>query len=187
MPGSGPVGTEVEILGRGFGPAQGTSTVTFNGLTASVTAWSDSRIKVLVPDGAVSGSVVVKVEGRSSNGIYFEVTTGNETVLESQTGVIGPDGGMVTLPDGACLFVSPGVLEAGTSLTLCKIENERNFSGPYWQAYEVRGVFERLPAYLAVPVESGLNLEQIGVYYYNPESGEGVRPPFEYFPLTGMW
>ena len=185
LPGSGPVGTEVEILGRGFGPAQGTSTVTFNGLTASVTAWSDSRIKVLVPDGAVSGSVVVKVEGRSSNGIYFEVTTGNETVLESQTGVIGPDGGMVTLPDGACLFVSPGVLEAGTSLTLCKIENERNFSSPYWQAYEVRGVFERLPAYLAVPVESGLNLEQIGVYYYNPESGEGVRPPFEYFPLTG--
>lgn len=185
LPPSGKIGTSVEILGRGFGPSQGSSTIAFNGLNAPVTAWSDSRIEAEVPPGATGGSVVVTVAGRPSNGIYFEVITGNETVLESQTGTAGPGGGMLTFGDGTCLLVSPGVLETEISITLCQIANEKNFSGPYWRAYEVRGAFDHLPAYLAVPAEKNLALDQIGVYYYDPVSGEGIRPSFDYFPQTG--
>src|SRR5437867_4644857 len=43
-PASGPVGTSVTITGTNFGAAQGTSTVTFNGTTATPTSWSGTSI-----------------------------------------------------------------------------------------------------------------------------------------------
>ena len=42
-PTSGAVGASVTILGANFGRTQGTSTVTFNGVTATPTAWSDDE------------------------------------------------------------------------------------------------------------------------------------------------
>lgn len=54
-PPSGPAGTtSVTITGTGFGSSQGTSTVSFNGVLATVTNWrSDgTSITVTVPSGA---------------------------------------------------------------------------------------------------------------------------------------
>jgi hypothetical protein len=70
---AGPVSTAVTITGVGFGATQGSSTVTFNGTAAQVTAWGASSISAKVPLGATSGNVVVKVTGQPSNGVAFSV------------------------------------------------------------------------------------------------------------------
>jgi hypothetical protein len=73
-PTGGPVGTSVIISGSNFGSSQGTSTITFNGTTATPTSWSTSSIVAPVPAGATTGSVVVSVGGVASNGVAFTVT-----------------------------------------------------------------------------------------------------------------
>jgi len=77
---SGPVGTQVTILGTGFGASQGASTVTFNGIAASPTTWSATSIAVPVPVGATTGNVVVTVGGVASNGEMFTVTASESIV-----------------------------------------------------------------------------------------------------------
>ena len=73
-PSSGPVGTSVTITGANFGATQGTSTVTFNGATATATNWSATSIVVPVPSGATTGNVVVTVVALASNGVSFTVS-----------------------------------------------------------------------------------------------------------------
>jgi hypothetical protein len=72
-PASGPAGQAVAIAGINFGAAQGSSVVTLNGVTAAVTAWSDTSISVVVPPAASSGQVVVTKQGVASNGVPFTV------------------------------------------------------------------------------------------------------------------
>ena len=77
-PASGPVGTPVTITGTTFGPTQGTSTVKFNGVTASPTSWSATSIVAPAPTGVTNGPVTVTVGGTVSNGVTFTlVTNGN--------------------------------------------------------------------------------------------------------------
>ena len=73
-PAAGSVGTSVVITGANFGAAQGTSTVSFNGTTASATSWSATSITAAVPAGAATGNVVVTVGGVASDGAGFTVT-----------------------------------------------------------------------------------------------------------------
>ena len=73
-PTSGEVGTSVTITGANFGASQGTSTITFNGVTATPSSWSDASITVPVPATAATGPVVVTVGGQASNGETFTVT-----------------------------------------------------------------------------------------------------------------
>ncbi len=87
-PTSGAVGTLVTITGSNFGSTQGTSTVTFNGTTAtSITSWGASSIKVSAPTGATTGNVVVTVSGAPSNGKTFTVFP-NITALSPASGAV---------------------------------------------------------------------------------------------------
>jgi hypothetical protein len=70
-PTAGNVDTSVTITGTNFGSPQGTSTVTFNGVSGVPTSWSKTKIVVLVPSGATTGPVVVTVQGVSGNGVTF--------------------------------------------------------------------------------------------------------------------
>jgi YD repeat-containing protein len=72
-PVAGPIGTSVTINGSAFGATQGTSTVTFNGVTATPTNWTSTSIVAPVPASATSGPVVVTVSGVASNGVAFGV------------------------------------------------------------------------------------------------------------------
>ena len=72
-PSSGTVGTFVQIEGTYFGTSQGSSTVTFNGVPATASNWTDSDVFVTVPAGATTGPLVVTVNGSSSNGFLFTV------------------------------------------------------------------------------------------------------------------
>jgi YD repeat-containing protein len=109
-PASGLAGTAVTINGANFGATQGTSTVTFNGLTATPSNWSDTSIVVPVPTGATTGPVVVTARGSASNGSTFTVLT---------TGTIA--GTITRTSDGAVLqgalieALQAGVLKASAS------------------------------------------------------------------------
>jgi uncharacterized protein (TIGR03437 family) len=72
-PTAGAVGSLVTIGGANFGTSQGTSSVTFNGITATATSWGAASIGVTVPAGATTGNVVVTVGGVASNPVSFTV------------------------------------------------------------------------------------------------------------------
>ena len=66
-------GETIIITGTSFGDTQGSSVVTFNGGPATVNSWSNTQIEVLVPNAAITGNVVVTVNGINSNGIWFTI------------------------------------------------------------------------------------------------------------------
>ena len=93
---SGAVGASVTISGSGFGSPQGTSTVTFNGTSAtSVASWAAGSITVSVPSGATTGNVLVTVDGVASNGVSFTVVSAPSITKLSVTS--GPVGTAVTI------------------------------------------------------------------------------------------
>src|SRR5262249_379908 len=63
----------VTISGANFGSSQGGSSVTFNGVPATVSTWGSSSIDVSVPTGATTGNVTVTVSGAASNEAAFTV------------------------------------------------------------------------------------------------------------------
>jgi RHS repeat-associated protein len=78
-PSSGVVGTSVTLTGMNFGANQGSSSVIFSGINATVMSWSDTSITIQVPVNAISGNVIVTVNGTPSNSILFTVNTGTPT------------------------------------------------------------------------------------------------------------
>ena len=93
-PESGPEGTVVTIGGSNFGPSigalQGMSGVSFNGVWASASSWSDTEIRVAVPPGAATGKVAVTVSGQASNGVEFTVESG--PAIGTVSPALGPEG-----------------------------------------------------------------------------------------------
>ena len=73
-PPQGMVGSYATLMGKNFGKAQGSSTVDFNGTTATgVVFWSDDMIVVSVPLGATSGPVKVITPWGTSNAIDYTI------------------------------------------------------------------------------------------------------------------
>jgi hypothetical protein len=95
-PASGPTGTSVTITGTGFGASQGTSTVAFGGVpAATIPYWSATSITAIVPGGAVTGSVVVTVNGMTGTGDLFTVT--NPPHVDSVSPDRGAPGRTITI------------------------------------------------------------------------------------------
>ncbi|HMJ70118.1 MAG TPA: FG-GAP-like repeat-containing protein [Cyclobacteriaceae bacterium] len=65
-PGSGPTGTTVVITGTNFDPVPAGNTVTFNGITAVVSASTTTSITTTVPASATTGPIVVSVSGNTA-------------------------------------------------------------------------------------------------------------------------
>ena len=85
LPESGAVGSQITLLGIGFGQQQGTSgQVLFNGVPAVPTSWSDTQIVVSVPPGATTGVLTVVQNSAISNSVPFVVLGGS--------GAVGPSG-----------------------------------------------------------------------------------------------
>ncbi|MBN1288234.1 MAG: IPT/TIG domain-containing protein, partial [Actinobacteria bacterium] len=77
-PATGGAGTAVTIDGTGFGDSRGTSCVSFGGTHATqYNQWSDTRIRCLVPPGALSGELTVTTASGTSNGVDFVVPLPN--------------------------------------------------------------------------------------------------------------
>ena len=91
-PKSGTVGTEVTIKGKYFGSAQGSSTVSFNGIPVTTyTSWSDTAIKCIVPIGVLTGPVVVTTTVGASNGKSFTVKPPLISSLSPKSGTVGAE------------------------------------------------------------------------------------------------
>jgi hypothetical protein len=73
IPESAAVGATVTVVGACFGATQGSSKVTVDGTSATVTAWKNTSLVISVPNGAASGKVLVTVNGIDSNPAVFTV------------------------------------------------------------------------------------------------------------------
>ena len=90
-PTTGAPGDSVTISGSGFGATQGTSTVSFNGVTTNATSWSDSQVVAIVPDNATTGPVAVsngEITGQGPTftiafGVTLTDSLGNQTTYSS--------------------------------------------------------------------------------------------------------
>jgi YD repeat-containing protein len=83
-PKSGAVGTAVTIFGTGFSATPSQNTVTFNGVTASVTSSTTTKIVTTVPVGATTGLIgVTSPGGSAASSSVFTVTslTGAPTII----------------------------------------------------------------------------------------------------------
>jgi len=70
----GAAGSSVTITGSNFGPNLSNRKVTFNGVSAPITSWSDTSIGVTVPSAGTTGNVVVTASGGvTSNGVLFTI------------------------------------------------------------------------------------------------------------------
>jgi hypothetical protein len=69
-------GATVTINGQNFGPSQGSSTVTFNGVVATiVNSWGTNSIVATIPTGTTTGNLVVTVGGTPSNSFLIMIST----------------------------------------------------------------------------------------------------------------
>jgi RHS repeat-associated protein len=163
-PDAGPVGTLVGITGSSFGSNQGT--VTFhNGVGAPVFNWTPTSIQVSVPDGAVTGPVVVTRAGGPSS-------TTNPTFT-------------VTPPPASPESVHYVHLDALGSVRMItdaagEVVGRSNFV-PFGQDWEPSGVQEdRRFALLERTAETGggswLALDYAGARYYHSQTGRFTSP-----------
>ena len=144
----GPEGMSVAISGENFGPSieasQGRSGVSFSGVWAVSTSWSDTEIQVAVPAGVSSGLVVVRSGGQESNGSPFAVT-GDKTVSRVAVAATRDEGGGPAIkkvkPDsgqaGASVKVkgaSFGTLQGTSTVTF----NGRGASPSRWSDTKIR-------------------------------------------------
>jgi hypothetical protein len=85
------IGIPITITGTNFGSSRGSSTVTFNGILATPTGWSDTGIATTVPPGATTGYVVVTVGGVQSNQELFAIVPPLPTItsLSQSSGAAG--------------------------------------------------------------------------------------------------
>src|SRR6185437_712584 len=105
-PASGIIGTQVTVTGSGFQATKGTnSSITFNGITATTTSWSDTQIIATVPTNATTGAVKVSVNNIASN--QDQVFTLPSPLISGITPSTGPVGTTVQI-SGSGFGVSQG-------------------------------------------------------------------------------
>jgi YD repeat-containing protein len=98
-PGSGPVNTGVTLTGTGFSATPSQNTVTFNGVTATVTSSTATSIVTTVPTGATTGPISVTAPaGSATSSTSFIVSANNGApTITSFNPVIGVIGTPVTI------------------------------------------------------------------------------------------
>lgn len=115
-PSTGAAGAMVTLTGSGFGASQGSSTVRFNGVSATPTAWADGTITAPVPATASSGNVVVRSGGVDSNPRPFTVVPAPTLTTVAPTQ--GTSGTLVTLTGTNFGATQGTVTFNGTSATV---------------------------------------------------------------------
>lgn len=135
-PTSGPTGTTVTIVGTGFGAAQGSSTLTFNGVVTTVLTWGATSITAVVPyTNQEAYSVSVVVGGTASPPVLFTVipswinvrsfgATGNGTtddtaaIQAAVNSVTSAEGIGIYFPTGSYIISSPILMTSATAVNL---------------------------------------------------------------------
>jgi YD repeat-containing protein len=71
VPSSGPIGTQVTLYGIGFSATTSQNAVKFNGISASVSSATTTKLVVTVPSGASTGPISVTSPSGSGNSGTF--------------------------------------------------------------------------------------------------------------------
>jgi RHS repeat-associated protein len=107
FPTKGPVGSSVSIYGTGFSSTASQNTVKFNGMVATVSSATSTRIVAAVPTGASTGSIsVTSPNGTGTSAATFTVGPSSGPTITGFTPAIGAPGDAVTL-NGTNLETSP--------------------------------------------------------------------------------
>lgn len=98
-PNSGAVAATVTIYGTGYSTTPSLNTVTFNGITATITSSTATSIVTTVPTGATTGPIAVTTPtGSATSSSNFVVgSTGGVPTITSFTPTIGVAGSSVTI------------------------------------------------------------------------------------------
>ena len=81
-PGEARSGDEILVTGSAFGASRGASTISIGGQNATgITNWSDHEIRVIVPAGATSGSVIVTVGKTTSSPGFIVVLWNTDSIV----------------------------------------------------------------------------------------------------------
>jgi RHS repeat-associated protein len=161
-PVSGLAGTVVTVTGTGFGNsvAQGSSTVTFNGLAVAPSTWGSTSFTVAAPAGVSAGKVVATVGGQVSNGVMFTPTP----VINSVSPTAGGSGTAVTISgsnfggtQGTVSFngVAAGSITAWSNLSITATVPNNTTTGNVVVA--VNGVVSNGVTFTLTPAISGLS------------------------------
>lgn len=128
-PAYGKAGDAIAINGKAFGPTQGTSRVLFAGTDAGpAQAWSDTSVRVTIPNGVRTGPLTVSVASKQSNAFEFLVVPaagnveptsgsasgGTKVIIVAPTGTTG---GQFSVLFGSTLAYEPRVIDA--DIILC--------------------------------------------------------------------
>ena len=99
IPTSGPEGTVVSIVGRGFSATAAGNAVSFNGVAAAaVTVKSTSLLTVVVPAGATTGKIAITVAGNTATSAQdFVVTIPGAPTVSGIAPMIAAAGTAVTV------------------------------------------------------------------------------------------
>jgi len=129
-PASGPIGATVRIQGTGFSATPAQNTVTFNGVSATISAASATQLEVTVPSGATTGTIgVTAPAGSATSATSFTVATSSGApTITSFTPTIGVPGTSVSISgtnfdataanDRLKFNLSAGLVSSATSTTL---------------------------------------------------------------------
>lgn len=86
-PNKGPVGTTVQVLGKGFSAAPGDNQVAFNGTAATVTTATPTSLTTGVPSGATSGRITVTTPAGSATSPEVFTVVSPVTIAPVETAV----------------------------------------------------------------------------------------------------
>ncbi|MES1244716.1 MAG: IPT/TIG domain-containing protein [Acidobacteriota bacterium] len=140
-PKSGPVGTNVTILGAGFSATAAQNAVTFNGAPAAVVTAAPNQLVVVVPGAATTGPIrVTSPTGSAVTATSFTVGPNNAPSISGFTPTIGTVGSTVTItgtnfePAAGNNRVSfngnLGVASSATATSLGVVVSSTTTSGP---------------------------------------------------------
>jgi len=116
-PVQGEIGVEVTIAGVNFSDQVSRNAVTFSGVSAEVKRASATQIVAVVPVTAVTGPVMVMVNGQAATGPDFTVITPVSLTISALTPSSGPKGTAVTI--------------TGTGFSVTPSDNKVKFNGKH--------------------------------------------------------
>ncbi len=87
----GSPGDEVIIVGRFFDPIAARNRVTFAGVAAEIITASKVELRVVVPDGAVTGDLIVETAGQQTFPIEFRVDADGDGLGDGREAELGTD------------------------------------------------------------------------------------------------
>lgn len=117
-----PAGAPTTIYGNHFDSTPANNLVTFNGVPAQITSASQNQLKVIVPNAATTGPLIVSVNGLQSSAVPFTILkplTVDGSAIAVSTGTPGTYAGfLVTASAGQSLGVGIQTLSVSPAASL---------------------------------------------------------------------